>query len=68
MYNIIVNNKHFPTFQAEIYVHLPVMVCGGSAILGGILNLSLAETKGASMTQTIEEGEQFTKENIFQFW
>ena len=40
---------------------LPLIVFGSVAVIAGLLVLFLPETKGQSLPETIEEGEQFGK-------
>ena len=40
---------------------LPLIVFGSVAVIAGLLVLLLPETKGKTLPETIEEGEQFGK-------
>ncbi len=43
---------------------LPLLVFGTVATLGGLLAFTLPETKGASLKQTVEEGEVFMRDHM----
>ena len=43
----------------EYWQPLPLIVFGSLAVIAGLLVLLLPETKGQSLPETIEEGEQF---------
>ena len=52
------------------YKWLPMIVMGSSAICGGLLSLLLPETLGTQLPETLEDTENFKKNDkgFFQCW
>ena len=51
--------------QARISRFLPLTILGILALVGGIVGLMLPETLGAILPETIEDGENFGKDQSF---
>ncbi|XP_077977305.1 organic cation transporter protein-like [Glandiceps talaboti] len=47
--------------MGELWTKLPPFVFGSASIIAGFVTLSLPETRGINLLETLEEGEQFGK-------
>ncbi|RZF45646.1 hypothetical protein LSTR_LSTR010597 [Laodelphax striatellus] len=55
----------FVIYLANINPHFPLMVLGVLGIVGGILCLFLPETMGQELPQTLQDGEDFGRDQTF---
>ena len=54
-------------FQSDVNPNLPLLIFGAMALIGGALVFVLPETRDQPMRQTVEEGEEFIRQNMCQF-
>ena len=55
-------------FQGKSNPRIPLIVLGISAIIGGIVSLLLPETLNRDLPQTIQDGEDFGKDQNFCYF
>ena len=45
---------------------LPLLIFGVTSLVGGAICFVLPETKGQNLKQTIQDGEEFMKQNMYK--
>ena len=58
----------FIQLQDFISPEFPIILCASFPIITGLLNLSLPETLGEPLTQTVEEGQEYLKRSLCGLW
>lgn len=58
-------SNHVIIFQANFNPSFPLLVLGVMGIIGGILTLFLPETMDQELPQTLQDGEEFGKDQKF---
>ena len=62
-----INDVSSSLFQSDISRELPLLIFGAMALVGGVLVFVFPETRDQPMRQTVEEGEEFIRQNMCQF-
>ena len=57
---------NFLILQGKMNPALPLLIFGLTALVGGAICFILPETKDHNLKQTIQDGEEFMKQNIYK--